>query len=88
MEEVIDIADLTSDIEFKDTLNNAISTSKHTIPQRESLFLIAKLLQSTKGFENTAATFEKELVFGSYKIFIVYKFTISQFTCYMLGCIW
>ena len=81
MEEVKDIADLTSDIDFKDTLSNAISTSKHAIPQRESLILIAKLLQSIKGFENTAAIFEKELVFGSYKIFIMYKLIIGLFTC-------
>lgn len=65
MEEVIDISDLTSDIDFKGTLNNVISTSKHALPQKESLFLIAKLLQSIKGFENTAETFEKELVYCS-----------------------
>ena len=62
MEEVIDISDSPSEVDLKDSLNNAIATSKYAVPQKESLYLIAKLLQSIKGFENTAEAFEKDLV--------------------------
>jgi len=40
----------------------ADSNPSITIPQRESLYLIAKLLKSLKGFEGTTEALEKDLV--------------------------
>ena len=77
MEEIIDIPDLSSEIDLTDNLHNAISTSKCAVPQKESLYLIAKLLQSIQGFENTAEAFERDLVHILLLLFLKYLFTYS-----------
>lgn len=55
------VADLTSDFDQLNDLKES-STGAEVLPQRESLYLIAKFFRSLSGFENTAEAFAKDLV--------------------------